>query len=252
MTLLTLLVKIYGKKQLKQTKKIICSLFKDIEVKTEIIGANSADWFQISVEGEDEQIATNYLIKEIGFCPEKISNIQKGSDLIGLIFDSTNKSLLIDIGIFEPKIVHARISIEELREKLFLDKNTSLGRTVGLFGLAKGIPIQIEILDINNKKNFIQAKLSEKQLSLFDFWKKSLLDRLIVQDTTYNEVKNAINFVRLNRDIISIDSLGLFTQVLTCKLGTQAKGLIPRIGKTLKKAKLTVFNPKKLYPDLLK
>ena len=251
MSLLTLLVEIYSKRQLIQTKKIIYSVFKDIDVKAEVLGVNTGGWLQISVKGEDEQLATNYLIKEIGACPENINNIPKGSDLLGQISDSVNKALLIDIGVFEPKTVLASISIEELQEQLFLDKNISLDRTVNLFGLTKGMPIQINILDTNNR-NTVRAKLSEKQVSLFDSWKKSLLDRLIVQGSLYNEVEKAIDFTRLSRDIINIDSLGLFTQVLTCKLGTQAIGLIPRIGKTLKKAKLTVFNPKKLYPDLLK
>jgi len=33
---------------------------------------------------------------------------------------------------------------------------------------------------------------------------------------------------------------------LTCKLGTDAAGLIPKIGRNLKKAKFAVFNPKTL------
>ena len=44
-----------------------------------------------------------------------------------------------------------------------------------------------------------------------------------------------------------MESLGLFEYALTCKLGTDAAGLIPRIGKILKTAKLTVFNPKRIH-----
>jgi len=40
--------------------------------------------------------------------------------------------------------------------------------------------------------------------------------------------------------------LGMFEHVLTCKLGTDAAGLIPKIGRILKNAKFAVFNPKKL------
>jgi len=252
MTLLTLLLKIFNKTQLTQSKKIINSLFKDIEVKVEVLGSNSAGWLQIYVQGEDQQIAVSYLTKEIGICPATISAIEKGSNLIGQISEKANKSLLIDIGVFEPKIVFASIYLEDIREQLFLDNEASLDKIVDLFGLAKRIPVQINVLDICKRQNLIKVKLSDKQVSLFELWKKSLLDRLIVQGVTHTEVKNAINFARLNRDIISVESLDLFTQVLTCKLGTQAKGLVPKLGRTLKKAKLTVFNPKKLYPNLIK
>ena len=252
MTLLTLLLKICDKNQLKQTKKIINSLFKDIEVKVEVLGSNSAGWLQIYVQGEDQQIVVSYLTKKIGICPATISGSHKGSNLIGQISEKADKSLLIDIGVFEPKIVFASIYLEELREQLFLDNEASLDKIVDLFGLAKSIPVQINVIDISKRRNFIKVKLSDKQVSLFEFWKKSLLDRLIVQGVTYTEVQNAINFLRLNRDIINVESIDLFSQVLTCKLGTQAKGLIPKLGRTLKKSKLIVFNPKKLYSNLIK
>jgi hypothetical protein len=45
---------------------------------------------------------------------------------------------------------------------------------------------------------------------------------------------------------IDIEPLGILEHVLTCKLGTDAIGLIPKIGKKLKKTKFVVFNPEKL------
>jgi hypothetical protein len=44
--------------------------------------------------------------------------------------------------------------------------------------------------------------------------------------------------------------LGLFEQVLTCKLGTDAAGLIPRIGRYMRNARFFVYNPKKLVSFL--
>jgi hypothetical protein len=38
----------------------------------------------------------------------------------------------------------------------------------------------------------------------------------------------------------------LLEHALTCKLGTDAAGLIPKIGRNLKNAKFAVFNPKSL------
>ena len=105
----------------------------------------------------------------------------------------------------------------------------------------------ISLLKINEEKGCVDAEFSEKQLSLFNFWQKSFLDRLIILGSSYNEAKKAINLARLGKDVINIESVALFEQVLTCKLGTDAAGLIPRLGKILRTAKLTVFNPKKIH-----
>jgi hypothetical protein len=55
---------------------------------------------------------------------------------------------------------------------------------------------------------------------------------------------------RLNRDIIGTEALGLFEHALTCKLGTDAAGLIPKIGRYMKNSAFIVFSPKKAGWDL--
>jgi hypothetical protein len=50
---------------------------------------------------------------------------------------------------------------------------------------------------------------------------------------------------RLNRDVINVEELGLFVQALTCKLGTQAAGLIPVIGRYMRYSVFAVFNAKR-------
>lgn len=248
MTLLTLFLRVNNKRQLSQIKKIIRSYLENLDVEEKIFGITSIGWLQISIEGEDEKIATSYLIKEIGLCPINIDNIHKNSSLKGRISKFHENNLLsIDIGVFKPKIIPATISIEKLQEQLLLDKKASLKKIAKLFGLAKELPIKIKIINVNEEKKLIQAELSKIQLSLFEFWKKSLLDRLIITGATRNQVKKAVNLTRLTKDVINIESLGLFEQVLTCKLGTDAAGLIPVIGRILKTTKLTVFNPKKTH-----
>jgi hypothetical protein len=40
--------------------------------------------------------------------------------------------------------------------------------------------------------------------------------------------------------------MGMFEHALTCKLGTDAAGLISKIGRKLRNARFTVFNPRKI------
>ncbi len=73
-----------------------------------------------------------------------------------------------------------------------------------------------------------------------------MLDRLIVTGASRYEVNLIIAQEGLDRDVIDVEVLGTFEHALVCKLGTDAAGLIGSIGRRLRKAKFTVFNPKKM------
>lgn len=243
-----MLTKISKKNQITQIKQKFRSYFENLDVEEKILGINAAGWLQVSIEGEDEKIATNYLIKKIGLCPTDINNLKENSQLSGKISSSNgNNNVFIDIGVFKPRTFLATISLKKLQEQLAQGKKNSFKKIVTLFGLTEGQTVNITLLNINKEKDCVEAEFSEKQLSLFNFWQKSFLDRLIILGSTYNEAKKAINLARLGKDVINIESASLFEQVLTCKLGTDAAGLIPRLGKILRTAKLTVFNPKKIH-----
>lgn len=251
MNSISLFVKPKNKRQFNQIKKILHSIFIDIDVEIKHLEIMPSGWLNLTVDGEDEQIAVNYLTKEIGICPKNLANIEKNDNVNGEIVDFyKNELLLIDVGIFEPKTVYCSIPIDKLLNQLSLNRKASLRQLAKLYGLTKELPIRVDIKEINEEKNFIPTNLSEKQINLFNLWKRSLLDRLILQGITCNEAKKALTITGLTRDVIDIKTLSLFTQVLTCKLGTQAVGLIPRLGKLLKVSKFTVFNPKKLFSNL--
>ena len=50
---------------------------------------------------------------------------------------------------------------------------------------------------------------------------------------------------RLNRDVIGIETLGMFEHALTCKLGTDAAGLISIVGRYMRNSVFVIFNAKK-------
>lgn len=248
MIVLTLFVKIDSNKQLSQSKKILRSYFENLDVDEKILGANSAGWLQLSIDGEDEKIATNYLKDKIGLCPTHKAVIKKNFLFKGRISNfRENKSLSIDIGIFKPQISPVTITLEKIQNQLVKGKKRNLEEISTLFGFTTGFPVNIKVINISDKENQIGAELSEIQLSLFKIWEKSFLDKLIVIGASHNQIKKALNLTRLTKDVINMESLGLFEYALTCKLGTDAAGLIPRIGKILKTAKLTVFNPKRIH-----
>jgi hypothetical protein len=45
---------------------------------------------------------------------------------------------------------------------------------------------------------------------------------------------------------VDVYSLGMFEHAVACKLGTDAAGLIPKVGRVLRKATLSVFNSRRV------
>lgn len=246
MTVLTLLAKAFSANQLQQIDEALKLTFQDLAVETKILGTIADGWVHIELTGEDEKIATNYLIKEIGVCPRTIGNLKKSS-LKGYLSSLNSQELLVDIGVFEPKIIPAVISSQRLQAQLTAGTRVPHGKIAELFGFCKGLPLNVKITRLSEAASYIEAELSSKQIDNYLLWRESLLDRLIVLGVSLNEVKRALTHAKLYRDIIDVEPLGLLEHALTCKLGTDAAGLIPKIGRILKEATFAVFDAKKNY-----
>lgn len=248
MTTLTLLTKINNDYQLKQIDKALKLAFEGLEVEAKILGIVADRWVQIALAGEDEGIATNYVIKEIGLCPSNFGNVKDFSTLNGYIsnLEKNGEELSIDVGVFQPKIVHATIPLCHLQAQLVDGRKIALGKIAELFGFCKDLPVNIKVTRLNEEESRIEAELSSRQIRKYMVWRESLLDRLVVLGSSLHEIKMTLERAKLDRDVIGVEPLGLLEHALECKLGTDAAGLIPKIGRNLKNAKFAVFNPKRL------
>jgi hypothetical protein len=248
MTTLTLLTRINSDRQLKQISKTLKLAFEGLDVEAEILGIVADRWVQLALAGEDEGVATSYILKEIGVCPASVENIDKFSVRKGFItnLEQSKEELLVDVGVFKPEVVQATVPLRHLQAYLVDGRKVALKRIAELFGFCEDLPINVKVVRLNKEEMRVEAELSEKQKSVYDNWRESLLDRLIVLGPALYEIKRALNQAKLDRDVISVEPLGVFEHALTCKLGTDATGLIPKIGRTLKNAKFAVFNPKRL------
>jgi len=252
MSTVTLLEKIYSNSQLKLVNKILKSKFKGLQVKTEISGTTSRGWIQIDISGEDEKVALQYFANEIGLCPTHIDNVKRFSTIRGcaVALDKAKDELYVDIGVSVPKIIYATIPIQHLQAQLVDGRKLAFRKLVELFGFCENLPLTIKILNIDKERTHLTAMLSEKQLNQYGSWIKSLLDRLVILGSPDYELKLALKRAGLNRDVLDVEPLGLFEFAVVCKLGTDAAGLIPKLGKNLQRATFTVFSPKKILQSL--
>jgi len=245
---ITILQKIYGANKPEAFQETLNELFKGLKVKAQICGVAPRGWLQIDVSGEDQKFALNYLKKTFGSCPEKLENLTKFSTLQGRIIspEKTRTELHVDIGVFTPKPVDAVISLQNLQAQLLEGKKVSLQKITELFSLTENFPLTVKLCKVDLENGTLTALLSEQQISTFSWWIETFLDRLLVFGAPLSTVKAAVRKAGYARNVVTVESLGLLEQAILCKLGTQAAGLIPKIGRILPHVSLKTFSPRKI------
>lgn len=249
MTVLTLLVKTSNSGQLKKVDDMLKSEFENLDLEVEVLGNSVNKWVQVSLSGEDEAIAKSYIVKQIGTCPASIKNVNQFSVLKGFIskVDTARQELKVDIGVFEPKIIQAVISLACLEAELAVGRKMDLKRISEIYGFYENLPLWVKVTRLSiDGDDALEAELSMEQVEKIHLWQQSLLDRLIILGASLEEIETTLERTGLNRDVIGTETLGLFEHALTCKLGTDATGVIPKIGRYMKNAAFVVFNPKKI------
>jgi len=249
MTDLTLLIKTSNARLLKLVDDLLKSEFENLTVDVKVLGNSAGKWVKVSVSGEDEVIATSYINKKIGTCPISIKKVSKFSILKGYIskIDTAKQELVVDVGVFEPKIIQATIPLAYLQAQLADGKKLDLQKISEIFGFKENLPLTVKVIRLVDEENeLLQAELSTEQIEKIRLWEQSLLDRFIILGASVGEIETVLERTRLNRDIIGIEALGLFEHALICKLGTDAAGLVSKVGRYMRNSRFVVFNPKKL------
>ena len=249
MLTVTVLEKLYGSGSPETFEKLYSGLVSGLNVQLRFAGTTDRGWIQLEVSGEDETAALSLLDREIGLAPVSLDNLKKFSVMQGKVVFSgkSEKELYVDLGVSSPKVSDAVVSGKRLCAQLADGKEFPLQELVELFCLYDNVPLEVKIAEgVEGESKTVEAGLSEAQFSLFSGWVGCRFDRLIILGSLFSDVERAVKFSRHSRDIIRIESLGVLEQVVLCKLGTDAVGLIPKLGRYLKSAVLVPFSPKKI------
>ena len=250
MPTVTVLEKLYGLGTPATFEKIYSGLVSGLEVQLRFVGITERGWIQLDISGEDKTVALNLLEHKVGLALSSCALLKKSSVLPGKIIfsDKSEGELVVDLGL---KTCDAAVSEKRLLTQLADGKDVPVRRLFELFCLYDNVPVEVKIAgDAKRDGGTIEAVLSEQQLSLFHKWVRSRLDRLIVVGSLSSEVERAMKLSRHSRDIIKTESIGILEHVVLCKLGTDAVGLIPKLGRYLKSAVLVPFSPKKIIETI--
>jgi hypothetical protein len=248
MPTVTLFVKAPSDSRLKQVDKILRSKLEGLQVQITPCTTTGYGWVQTTISGEDETIALNYLSEEIGVCPTRVDAVSKFSTIKGFIstLEKDGSEVSIDLGVFSPDFVAATVSLRSLQAQIGDGRKIALPRLIELFGLCVDLPLFVRVLSVDEEEGRVEAELAEEQLRRYGNWTESLFDRLIILGCASHEVEFAVDRTGSKRDVVGIEPLGVFEHAVVCKLGTDAVGLVPKIGKRLPRAKFSIFNPKKV------
>jgi hypothetical protein len=249
MPTVTLFAKAYGDVRLDNFDRNLKSTLEGLRVDAKTCGATKRGWVQVSVSGEDENVALRYLDDRIGLCPASLENINRFSTIKGRVtsLEESENELRVDMGVFSPDVCDAVIPLSRLRAQLVDGRRISLQEVVELFGFCDNLPLIVKIDSIDRDKGLVEAEVAEVQRRLYVQWTELLLDRLLILGASLNRIRLAVKKGGFNRDVVSIEPLGGFEYAVVCKLGTDAVGLIPKVGKDLRNASLAVFSPRRIF-----
>jgi len=249
MPTVTLLEKAYGSQRPETSEPVFSSLCEGFKVKLRIVDTTNRGWIRLEVSGEDETIALHFLDQKFGLAPVSVDKLKKFSVARGKILSSAEgeSELRVDIGVFSPRTFDAVIPLQRLQAQLANGKALTFQQLTALFCLFEKLPLAIKIVNnIEAQKEKVEAELSEAQLSQTTHWIRSCLDRLIVLGAFFSEVEDVLERSKHSRDVVRVEQLGLLEHAVVCKLGTDAVGLIPKLGPLLPNAFLSPFCPMKI------
>jgi hypothetical protein len=252
---ITILEKTYGSYKVAALNAFKTRLAKELEglqVDLRRVYNNPRGWITIELEGADEDAAINFIDHKFG-STSTLGSLEVGAIKKGKLLETGKYGfgLFLDLGIEFKETVDAFLPLYTLRAQLARNEKIPLRDLIYAYGLLDHYTLDLKIESIDRLNRKIQVSLSDDQLSLFRNWATSGLERLVVSGTTRHHLKKIILQTRHFRDIVAIDRMGLLEEIIVCKRGTQARGLLSEIGILLKDAQIQLFIPANVRNYLL-
>ena len=224
--------------------KALDELKSDLSASAKVTGTSRKGWTRVDITGDDEEILGELVGRKFGIAQVELREVENLGVYDGVITGSTMENLQLDLGVETPKPSIVEVPLAALRAQLTDGKAVPCRDIVENYCLVAGVKISVRITRKNTDK--VEAWLSDEQINRFSDWLQTGLDRILVFDCFKQNLESNIPKANLSRDIISVEPLTFTTQVAACKLGTDAIGLMPKLGAHLRKHELKPFIPKRI------
>ena len=204
-------------------------------------------WAILTVNGDDTEIVSELLAQNLGTIREGASEAELHGIYRGVVESISSSGLAVDIGIERPRPTLINVKLSTLQAQLADGQKSPTKRITEAYCIFPQTPITIRITHSSLEE--IEGWLADSQISHFSWWITSGLERIQVYNCLPTHLDFAIRKTQLERDIVSTEQLSLTVQSIACKVGTNAVGLIPRIGSILRKSELKPFIPRRIEEE---
>ncbi len=203
-------------------------------------------WVKVSVSGPDEGIAENLIIKTYGKLPS-IHEVKIGDTFKGFLTDVGKVGFGVYFKAFKEE-KDALYPLFEMRNQLAKGMRLPARKIARAYGFVDDLALELRVL--RKDESGVYVSLSPKQVAMVRGWMNRGRDVLFIVRATPKQVRRALTRTGHKRDV-SVVRTSFLSHALVCKLGTQAKGLIPRLGPHLPGAVLSTLSPARVE-DLLR
>ncbi len=193
-------------------------------------------WVKVRVAGPDEEAAENLLIRLYGRVPS-IHEVKEGDEFRGYLVDVGK----VGYGLYFKSFLEdkdALYPLYQMRKQLVDGKKVPTRAIARAYGLMEGLALQLRVIKVEPEG--VSVEISPRQLGLIKSIVYQELEALFVVGATPKELERALLRTGHKRDV-RVRRLSFLSHMLICKRGTQAKGLIPRLGPHLPGAVFSTF-----------
>jgi hypothetical protein len=204
-------------------------------------------WLTIRVKGEDSDALLNLLREDIGEAPVSRRNLERWDIVKGFVAGAgrIGYGVYLDIGIQDPAPKDALFPLHRMRAQLADGQTLSAREILDQNALVDYVPLKLTVTDFDGEN--ISVEMEDEDRERIVSWKKYPFDRVLVVGADKIQVENSVRESGLQSDVIDVESLSLFVQCLVCKIGTDAPGVIAKIGTRLRGVALKSYlTPTKL------
>lgn len=234
---LTLLLRAYGTYRnalIGAFQKELHRHFSELDIRINRITTDSRDHITLEIEGEDEEFVYNILANEFGIV-STLQDLLSKTIRFGYLIDvgKIGYGLYIDIGIKNSKYLDPLIPLHRLRKQTLMH-GCSVRHISKALVFVEYLPLEVEIIDIDQINQKIEAQLALSTITRIDKWIEDDHERLLVFGVPERLLRNILVKSNHMQDIYDFERLSKFEYSLRCKRSTHASGIIAAIGPKLK------------------
>ncbi|MGA2240246.1 MAG: DUF2110 family protein [Candidatus Bathyarchaeia archaeon] len=216
----------------------------DVSVK---LGVSANSFVNGEVQGSDSEFFIELIKRKMGLAPQNLSDVKVHDNFKAFVsgINAKRQSIEVEIGPVSTN-VKSEITREALIAQLCDGKAIPVDRVAQTYCVHEGTPILVRITSINPERRQIEAWISDDQVARFEQWRRERTHRIIAVGGSHDRLREAMRLSKADRDIIQIEELSFTANSLVCKLGTDAPGIIARIGRFVSEFRLYAFLPEKV------